>query len=173
MLWASESPEQNMRRARHRTEWLLVIGRFAGALVLLTGLLLTAHLCSASSPADNPIPSIFDTHSTPADSIRHLSFFVLVITGLIFLVVFTLLTYVVVKFRSRATDITHEPAQVYGSTQIELAWTVIPILIVVVLFVATASAPSRLSRICAESQRRAARSDDRPSRRSNPRRRAC
>jgi len=138
MLWASESPEQNMRRARHGTEWLLVIGRFAGALVLLTGLLLTAHLCSASSPADNPIPSIFDTHSTPADSIRHLSFFVLIITGLIFLVVFTLLTYVVVKFRSRATDITHEPAQVYGSTQIELAWTVIPILIVVVLFVATA-----------------------------------
>jgi cytochrome c oxidase subunit 2 len=31
-----------------------------------------------------------------------------------------------------------EPAQVYGSTQIELAWTVIPILIVVVLFLATA-----------------------------------
>ncbi len=29
-------------------------------------------------------------------------------------------------------------AQVYGSTQIELAWTIIPILIVVVLFLATA-----------------------------------
>ena len=31
-----------------------------------------------------------------------------------------------------------EPAQVYGSTQVELAWTVIPVLIVVVLFLATA-----------------------------------
>jgi len=31
-----------------------------------------------------------------------------------------------------------EPPQVYGSTQVELAWTVIPILIVVVLFMATA-----------------------------------
>jgi len=31
-----------------------------------------------------------------------------------------------------------EPAQVYGSTQIELAWTIIPILIVVVLFLASA-----------------------------------
>ena len=31
-----------------------------------------------------------------------------------------------------------EPAQIYGSTQIELAWTVIPILIVVVLFLTTA-----------------------------------
>src|SRR5713101_5621964 len=31
-----------------------------------------------------------------------------------------------------------EPAQVYGSNQVELAWTVIPILIVVVLFLASA-----------------------------------
>jgi len=31
-------------------------------------------------------------------------------------------------------DAGREPAQVYGSTQIELAWTIIPILIVVVLF---------------------------------------
>jgi cytochrome c oxidase subunit 2 len=35
-------------------------------------------------------------------------------------------------------DAGREPAQVYGSTQIELAWTIIPILIVVVLFLATA-----------------------------------
>jgi cytochrome c oxidase subunit 2 len=67
-----------------------------------------------------------------------LSRFVLAITGLIFLVVFSLLAYVVVKFRSRTVDATSEPAQVYGSTQIELAWTIIPTLIVFVLFLATA-----------------------------------
>ena len=39
---------------------------------------------------------------------------------------------------ARAGDAGREPAQVYGSTQIELAWTIIPILIVVVLFLATA-----------------------------------
>jgi len=43
-----------------------------------------------------------------------------------------------VKFRRRVADAEREPAQVYGSTQIELAWTIIPILIVVVLFLATA-----------------------------------
>ena len=32
------------------------------------------------------------------------------------------------------SELQDEPAQVYGSTQIELAWTIIPILIVVVLF---------------------------------------
>jgi cytochrome c oxidase subunit II len=114
-----------------------VAERVAGILLLVLGLLLAAGLCAASTPGQNPIPNIFDPHSTPADSIFHLSLFVLTITGMIFLVVFLLLVYVLVKFRARATDSPHEPAQVYGSTQIELAWTVIPILIVVVLFLAT------------------------------------
>ena len=82
--------------------------------------------------------NIFAPQSTPAKSIVHLSFFVLAITGIIFAVVFTLLLYSLLKFRARSSSASSEPAQVYGSTQIELAWTVIPILIVVVLFMATA-----------------------------------
>ncbi|MGC1478301.1 MAG: cytochrome c oxidase subunit II transmembrane domain-containing protein, partial [Terriglobales bacterium] len=82
--------------------------------------------------------NIFAPASTPAKSIAELSAFVVVITGIIFVVVFALLVYSVVKFRGRAGDAGREPAQVYGSTQIELAWTIIPILIVVVLFLATA-----------------------------------
>jgi cytochrome c oxidase subunit 2 len=119
-------------------DWQAIAGRAAGILVLIVGVLLAASLCGASTPADHPVPSIFDPHSTPAESIRHLSYFVLGVTGLIFLVVFSLLSYVVVKFRSRVAGADREPAQVYGSTQIELAWTVIPILIVAVLFLATA-----------------------------------
>src|SRR6202049_2617250 len=116
----------------------VVVARTIGVLVLLTGILLAAHLCAAESPGRNPIPSIFKPHSTPAESIYHLSLFVLGITALIFLVVFSLFLYVVVKFRSRKAGAEREPAQVYGSTQIELAWTVIPVLIVAVLFLATA-----------------------------------
>ncbi len=76
--------------------------------------------------------------STPADSIYHLSLFVLAVTGLIFVVVFTLLAYAVIKFRRRSGDDDREPPQIYGSNQMELAWTVIPVLIVVVLFLAAA-----------------------------------
>src|SRR5271168_4208015 len=119
-------------------DWRAIAGRSVGILVLIVGVLLAASLCGASTPVNHPVPSIFDPHSTPAESIRHLSFFVLGITGLIFLVVCSLLGYVVVKFRSRVGGAEREPAQVYGSTQIELAWTVIPILIVAVLFLATA-----------------------------------
>src|SRR5258707_13231676 len=120
-----------------KADWRAIVSRVAGVLVLLVGVLLAARLCAAS-PHDNSVPSIFDPHSTPAESIRHLSHFVLAVTGLIFLVVFSLLSYVVVKFRSRAGDTAREPAQVYGSTQIELAWTILTLLIVVVLFLATA-----------------------------------
>jgi cytochrome c oxidase subunit 2 len=82
--------------------------------------------------------NIFAPVSTPAQSIFELSRFVLMVTGAIFAVVFSLLAYAVVKFRNRTASGGREPAQVYGSTQVELAWTVIPILIVVVLFLAAA-----------------------------------
>ena len=127
-----------MGETMREADWRAVVSRVAGVLVLLAGILLAAGLCVANTPTDHPVPSIFEPHSTPAESIRHLSYFVLGITGLIFLVVFSLLSYAIVKFRNRVADSKREPAQVYGSTQIELAWTVIPILIVVVLFLATA-----------------------------------
>jgi cytochrome c oxidase subunit II len=90
--------------------------------------------------ADGPqgTPSIFAPASTPAANIRDLSLFVLAITGGIFVVVGGLLAWAIFRYRARKTDDDSEPAQIYGSTQVELAWTVIPILIVVVLFLTTA-----------------------------------
>jgi cytochrome c oxidase subunit 2 len=88
---------------------------------------------SAFSPTN-----IFAPVSTPAQSIFDLSLFVLAVAAAIFIVVFSLLAYAVVKFRRRSAIDGREPAQVYGSVQLELAWTVIPILIVVILFLATA-----------------------------------
>ena len=84
------------------------------------------------------LSNIFAPETTPAQSIVDLSMFVLAITVVIFVVVGGLLVYAVLKFRATRENADREPAQVYGSTQIELAWTVIPILIVVVLFLATA-----------------------------------
>jgi cytochrome c oxidase subunit 2 len=82
--------------------------------------------------------SIFSPAATPAHSIFTLSIFVLVITACIFLTVAGLLTYVLIRYRERDAEADYEPAQIYGSNQIELSWTVIPILIIVVLFLSTA-----------------------------------
>jgi hypothetical protein len=78
------------------------------------------------SPTNNFAPA-----STPAESIFGLSIFVLLTVAAILVVVLARLAYVVIRFRSRRTDDASEPAQIYGSTQVEMAWTVIPILIVV------------------------------------------
>ena len=111
------------------------MGPAAGVAILLAAVLIAAGLCSAASgPA---IPSIFNPESTPADSIYRLSLLILAVTGFIFVIVFGLIAYAITKFRKRSND-GPEPPQVYGSNQIELAWTVIPVLIVLVLFMATA-----------------------------------
>src|SRR5246127_3341429 len=94
-------------------------------------------MAAAADPASTGT-NIFNPQSTPARSILHLSTFVLTVTGIIFAVVFILLVYSIAKFRATPANANSEPAQVYGSTQIELAWTIIPVLIVVVLFLATA-----------------------------------
>src|SRR5206468_3391352 len=83
-------------------------------------------------------PDIFSPASTPAHSIYNLALFVIVVAAAIFLTVFSLLVYSIVRYRRRSSDDGREPPQVYGSNQVELAWTVLPVLIVVVLFLAAA-----------------------------------
>src|ERR1700730_7734694 len=112
--------------------------KLAALAVLIAGFLMAVSVCFGAPGDGFQIPSIFRPGSTPADSIFRLSLLVLAITGLIFLIVFTLLVYSVAKYRRRDGDDGREPPQVYGSSQVELAWTVIPVLIVLVLFLATA-----------------------------------
>jgi cytochrome c oxidase subunit 2 len=83
------------------------------------------------------VANILKPQATPAESVYSLSLLVVAVCAAIFLVVSGVLTYTIVRFRRRAGDL-REPAQVYGSNQIEIAWTVIPILIVFVLTLATA-----------------------------------
>ena len=80
--------------------------------------------------------SIFSPQATPAHTVFGLSVLVLAITLAIFLAVSGLLFYAIIRFRHRAGE-DGEPTQIYGSKQIEVLWTVIPVLILVVLFLAT------------------------------------
>jgi cytochrome c oxidase subunit 2 len=96
-----------------------------------------AGLARVASGASSPT-NIFAPASTPAKSIYDLALLILLVTGAIFVVVCGMLTYAAVKFRSRPGDDRKEPLQIYGSDQLELAWTVIPVLIVIVLFMTSA-----------------------------------
>jgi cytochrome c oxidase subunit 2 len=85
------------------------------------------------SPTD-----LFSPVSSPAQSVYELSVFVVAVALAIFVVVFSLLAYAVLRYRHRGAEDGREPPQVYGSTQIELAWTIIPVIIVIVLFLSSA-----------------------------------
>jgi cytochrome c oxidase subunit 2 len=112
--------------------------RHAQRLIRHSGASAWLFLTSTMLAAQGATPSTLAPASTPAHQIFDLSVFVVAITGGIFLVVGGLLTVALYRFRARKNDPLGEPAQIYGSTQIELAWTVIPVLIVVVLFLSTA-----------------------------------
>lgn len=72
--------------------------------------------------------------ASPAAAEKDIALLTIGITALIFVVVAGLIVFTIVRFRRRGHDIDREePAQIYGSNQIEVAWTVIPILIVFVL----------------------------------------
>ena len=83
------------------------------------------------------VTSIFRPLAQPAQEIKDTSLLVLVICAVIFLIMFGLLVYSLIRFRHRPGDEASEPPQIYGSNQIEMAWTVLPILIVFVLILVT------------------------------------
>ncbi|HYW73877.1 MAG TPA: cytochrome c oxidase subunit II, partial [Pyrinomonadaceae bacterium] len=97
---------------------------------------LLAGMTYAGAP--DQVTNIFNPLSTPAESVHRIALLTLAICAVIFITVAGLLIYAVVRFRRRPGDDASEPPQIYGSNQIELAWTVLPILIVVVLILVTA-----------------------------------
>jgi cytochrome c oxidase subunit 2 len=101
-----------------------------------------AALLQAQVPgtAEHRISDIFKPMAGPASSEANIAKLTIAITAAIFFVVGTLIVYTIVKFRRKPEhDMQQqEPPQIYGSNQIEAAWTVIPILIVFVLIGVTA-----------------------------------
>ena len=120
-------------RSSHHHKVLRALLFFAFA---LTCVVFAGHVEPVLGNTDG-VTSIFRPLSQPAQQIKELSLLVLAICGAIFVVVAGLLVYAIIRFRHRAGDEVSEPPQVYGSNQIELAWTILPLLIVFVLILVT------------------------------------
>ena len=111
-------------------------------------LLLTVALPGAASAQTSDqvrsVQNIFKPIGLPAETVHRTDILALLVCLGIFVAVGGLLLYAVIRYRQRPTDDdTTEPPQVYGSTAIELAWTVPPILIVIVLALATARSEAK------------------------------
>src|SRR6266511_3589908 len=121
-----------LRLYRHR-KMLRALLLFA---FVLTCAVFVGHVEPVLANTDG-VTSIFHPLSQPAQEIKELSLLVLAICGAIFVVVAGLLVYAIIRFRHRAGDEASEPPQIYGSNQIETAWTILPILIVLALLLVT------------------------------------
>jgi cytochrome c oxidase subunit 2 len=89
----------------------------------------------AFSQEGTPSPPSALTPAGPNSALRaSLYTNVLVLATVVFVVVEGLILFSAFRFRHRVKD-TSEPTQVHGNTKAEIAWTILPALIVVTLFV--------------------------------------
>src|SRR5579871_6549077 len=79
--------------------------------------------------------SLFSPHSPQVQAISALFGYFLILAAVIFLIVAGLVAYSIVRYRAR--DGAAEPRPHFGSRTLEITWTAIPLLIVIVLFVFT------------------------------------
>ena len=118
------SPQTPLRRA------LLLMC----ALMVMTALVLVLAVPAFAQEGTPPQPSALDPAGPNSAAIASLFNVVLVIATVVFVVVEGLILVSAFRFRRRARDVS-EPIQVHGNTKAEIAWTILPALIVVTLFV--------------------------------------
>jgi cytochrome c oxidase subunit II len=105
------------------------------ALVVLSLIVVTAVLALGGYLIAQLTPAIFPTQaSAEAERVDELFKVLLGIGGAIFLLVQGLLLYSVLRFRARRGDTSDGPT-IHGNTMLELIWTAIPALIVLVLVI--------------------------------------
>ena len=82
-----------------------------------------------------------DPQSPQARAIYDLAIPSTIIFALIFVIVTGAIIYAIFRFRARAGE--PDPKQIPGNRKVEIAWTIIPFLIVILLLVMTISAMNR------------------------------
>jgi cytochrome c oxidase subunit 2 len=88
-----------------------------------------------------PSSNALDPQSPLARAIYDLGIVSTIIFALIFVVVTGAITFSIFRFRTRAGE--PDPRQILGNRKVEIAWTIIPFLIVILLFVMTLGAMNR------------------------------
>jgi cytochrome c oxidase subunit 2 len=100
------------------------------ALAAFTAVTLLA-LWAAPALADT---ATFQHPAGPASSaMDHIYRAVLGVTVTIFVLVGGWLLYSALRFRARRGEVYAEPPQVHGSTRLEIAWTIVPVLVLIAL----------------------------------------
>ncbi len=112
-----------MSRAGHG---LMVLGTMAAAMVTTV-----AH--ATGNLAGGPATNQLDLHppiTKIASEVQNLHYFMLIVCTVIFLAVFGVMFYSIIKHRK---SVGHKAANFHESVSVEIAWTIVPFVIVVVM----------------------------------------
>ena len=95
---------------------------------------LVSILTACGDDTEHPL-STLEAKGPYAQDISNLSKPIFLVAGVIFVVVEVMVLFLIFRFRRRKTDQdgVDEPVQYHGNTRMELAWTIVPALILVVL----------------------------------------
>ncbi|HEX8996184.1 MAG TPA: cytochrome c oxidase subunit II [Ktedonobacterales bacterium] len=108
--------------------------RVASLAPLLIALLLAG--CGNSSLNDiTHTPNMLDPQGPIANQESNLFWVILIIATAVFVIVVSVLIYSIIRFRSRPNS--PEPTQTHGNTTIEIAWTIAPSVVLVLVLIAT------------------------------------
>ncbi|MGZ6344474.1 MAG: cytochrome c oxidase subunit II [Candidatus Limnocylindrales bacterium] len=113
-------------------------------LLPLLALVLVATGCAQASYSD-PVPQLLPIKAVTETGqlANDLYYFVLAIATVIFLLVEGLIIFAVIRYRRRKGD-DGLPVQTHGNLFFELGWTIVPFIIVVVLFVLSANTQTKV-----------------------------
>jgi len=114
--------------------------RRCGARALLLGALPALVVVAAGCAGGQP--DIFRPGGSAGEEIKTLSIQIFAILAVVLVVVWALLAFVIIKYRRRPEA---EVSQTRGNLGIEIVWTLIPAIIVTVLFVLTVQATRQLA----------------------------
>jgi cytochrome c oxidase subunit 2 len=94
-----------------------------------------AAVLLASCSSDLPQSSL-NPRSAEAESIDKLWDFILFLGTAVFIVVGGALAYALIRFRKRPGN-EQEPKQIHGNTRLEIAWSIIPVVLLVIIAIPT------------------------------------
>ena len=120
-----------------------MLQRSLGLIVLV---MLGLTLAAEPGQAGGHVLNILDRDASAFNrEVRALLAWVMGFAALVFVVVIGALTYVTIKFRRTGKE-SAEPEQVHGNDRLEVIWTIIPVVIVLIIFGLTAQSMFKLDR---------------------------
>ena len=114
-------------------------------LFAIAALIIPALLAACGAPADDNPQTTFDPAGPAAEEIDGIYRLIWWLAIAVFVLVEAALVFAIFRFRNNKNLINGRPAPVHGNTRLEIIWTIIPAILLVIIAVPTVQGIAKLS----------------------------